>query len=363
MELTSRSHLQRANPQAPARSRHPSVRQDLYRPHVPHELRRRAGLARSAASCPTAPCRLDPSAMVLPLRPGGLRGHEGLPHARRQRPALPSHGKCAAAATTPASACASPRLTEEFSVEAVKALVMLWSRTGSPPSRAPPCISAPLSSPPTRSLGVHACPQLSLLHHPAARWAPTIAEGINPVKIYVEDEDVRAVRGGTGYTKCGGNYAASIRAGERGRGAGLRPGAVAGRRRAQVYRGSGHHERHVQDGRQGRHPRPHRLRAARHHPHVLPGAAPGLGRQGGGARLSPPKSCLTPLRAASWRRPGAPAPPPSISPIGELAMGRQACHRSTAARSARLTQKLYDTLTGIQWGTEPDPYGWTVPVE
>ena len=41
------------------------------------------------------------------------------------------------------------------------------------------------------------------------------AEGINPVKIYVEDEDVRAVKGGTGYTKCGGNYAASIRAGER----------------------------------------------------------------------------------------------------------------------------------------------------
>ena len=28
-----------------------------------------------------------------------------------------------------------------------------------------------------------------------------------------------------------------------------------------------------------------------------------------------------------------------------------------------LTQRLYDTLTGIQWGTEPDPYGWTVPVE
>ena len=41
------------------------------------------------------------------------------------------------------------------------------------------------------------------------------AEGINPVKIYVENEDVRAVKGGTGYTKCGGNYAASIRAGER----------------------------------------------------------------------------------------------------------------------------------------------------
>ena len=25
-----------------------------------------------------------------------------------------------------------------------------------------------------------------------------------------------------------------------------------------------------------------------------------------------------------------------------------------------LTQKLYDTLTGIQWGRIPDKYGWTV---
>ena len=35
-------------------------------------------------------------------------------------------------------------------------------------------------------------------------------EGMNPVKILVEDELVRAVKGGTGDTKCGGNYAASI---------------------------------------------------------------------------------------------------------------------------------------------------------
>ena len=25
-----------------------------------------------------------------------------------------------------------------------------------------------------------------------------------------------------------------------------------------------------------------------------------------------------------------------------------------------LAQKLYDTLTGIQWGTRPDPFGWVV---
>ena len=25
-----------------------------------------------------------------------------------------------------------------------------------------------------------------------------------------------------------------------------------------------------------------------------------------------------------------------------------------------LTRKLYDTLTGIQWGTVSDPFGWTL---
>ncbi|MBQ9598906.1 MAG: branched-chain amino acid aminotransferase [Clostridia bacterium] len=37
-------------------------------------------------------------------------------------------------------------------------------------------------------------------------------EGINPVKIYVEDNYVRAVKGGMGHTKTAGNYAASIKA-------------------------------------------------------------------------------------------------------------------------------------------------------
>ncbi|MCI5132571.1 MAG: branched chain amino acid aminotransferase, partial [Candidatus Electrothrix sp. EH2] len=38
------------------------------------------------------------------------------------------------------------------------------------------------------------------------------AEGFSPTKIYVEDEYVRAVRGGVGNVKTGGNYAASIKA-------------------------------------------------------------------------------------------------------------------------------------------------------
>ena len=40
------------------------------------------------------------------------------------------------------------------------------------------------------------------------------ASGLAPVNIYVEDEYVRAVVGGTGFVKTGGNYAASLLAGE-----------------------------------------------------------------------------------------------------------------------------------------------------
>ena len=28
-----------------------------------------------------------------------------------------------------------------------------------------------------------------------------------------------------------------------------------------------------------------------------------------------------------------------------------------------VAQKLYDTLTGIQWGIVPDDFGWTVKVD
>ncbi len=38
------------------------------------------------------------------------------------------------------------------------------------------------------------------------------ASGLNPVKILIEDKYVRAVRGGTGAVKTGGNYAASLKA-------------------------------------------------------------------------------------------------------------------------------------------------------
>ena len=51
-----------------------------------------------------------------------------------------------------------------------------------------------------------------------------------------------------------------------------------------------------------------------------------------------------------------------VSPIGELAMEGKKVTIS-GNQIGELTQKLYDTLTGIQWGKLEDKYGWTTPVE
>lgn len=58
-------------------------------------------------------------------------------------------------------------------------------------------------------LGVRASEtyRFMIILSPSGAYYP---QGINPVKIYVEDKYVRAVRGGTGFTKCAGNYAASL---------------------------------------------------------------------------------------------------------------------------------------------------------
>ena len=48
-----------------------------------------------------------------------------------------------------------------------------------------------------------------------------------------------------------------------------------------------------------------------------------------------------------------------VSPIGEMGWGER--HVTVnGGQIGALTRKLYDTLTGIQWGTVSDPFGWTL---
>ena len=73
-------------------------------------------------------------------------------------------------------------------------------------------------------------------------------------------------------------------------------------------------------------------------------------RGGGGGRRRDPEGSV-----------GAPAPRRSSRPVGELAYkGRR--HVVNGGRIGELAQKLYDTIVGIQYGTAPDPHGWTMLV-
>ena len=51
-----------------------------------------------------------------------------------------------------------------------------------------------------------------------------------------------------------------------------------------------------------------------------------------------------------------------ISPIGELKYGDKHMVINDG-KIGPISQKLYDTLTGIQWGRLPDEFGWTVKVD
>ena len=51
-----------------------------------------------------------------------------------------------------------------------------------------------------------------------------------------------------------------------------------------------------------------------------------------------------------------------VSPIGTLAYNDQS-YTVNHGQIGETTQYLYDTLTGIQWGKTPDPFGWTVPIK
>ncbi len=185
--------------------------------------------------------------------------------------------------------------------------------------------------------------------------------GMNPVKIYVEDEYVRASPGGTGYIKCGGNYAASL----------------IGQMKAheldyhQVLWLDGAERKYVEevgsmncffkiDG---------VIRTAPCVGTVLPGVTRmsciELLRKWGYAVDCDTRLSIDELVQAGQEGrleevfgTGTAA---VISPVGELRY-KDTVLTINNFQTGPVTQRLYDTLTGIQWGRLPDDMGWTLTV-
>ncbi len=187
-------------------------------------------------------------------------------------------------------------------------------------------------------------------------------EGLNPVKIYVEDEYVRATPGGTGFIKCGGNYAASL--------AGQMKAHEMGY--SQVLWLDGIERKYVEevgsmncffkiDG---------VIRTAPCVGTVLPGitrmSCIELLRDWGytvdcETRLSIDE-VMQAARTGHLEEVFGTGTAAVVSPVGQLYYEGETAVIG-GGKIGEVTQRLYDTLTGIQWGTVADEKGWVVPVE
>ena len=205
------------------------------------------------------------------------------------------------------------------------------------------------------ALGVHAVKNATfmIIGSPSGSY---YKEGINPVGIMIENEDVRTVRGGTGYAKCGGNYAASTRAGER----------AAKKGYSQVLWLDGVERKYVEEV--GAMNVMFKINGEIITPLLTGSILPGITRkswievlksQGYSVveRLISVDELLQALKDNSLEEAWGCGTAAVVSPIGKFAFGDQE-YVVNGGKIGTVTQGLYDTLTGIQWGKTPDPFGW-----
>lgn len=185
--------------------------------------------------------------------------------------------------------------------------------------------------------------------------------GIDPVKIYIEREYVRAVKGGTGFAKIGGNYASSLKGQEKAEKLGY----------AQVLWLDGLHRKYVDevgamnvffiiDGEV--------VTPALDEGSILPGvtraSAIELMRSWGmkvSERLLSVDEITEAAASGKLDEAFGTGTAAVISPIGELNDNGNKIVIN-GGKIGKVSKRLYDTLTSIQWGKAPDEFGWTTKV-
>lgn len=186
-------------------------------------------------------------------------------------------------------------------------------------------------------------------------------EGLNPVKIYVESKYVRAVRGGMGYAKTGGNYAASLKAQDE----------AEEQKYTQVLWLDGVERKYVEEvgtmnvffviGDEVVTP-------------ALQGSIlPGVTRMSAieilkswGLNVSERPIEIQEIYDAyqngQLKEAFGTGTAAVISPIGQLKWDDHVMEINNG-KIGEISQRLYDTLTGIQWGNIEDTMHWTVEVK
>lgn len=205
------------------------------------------------------------------------------------------------------------------------------------------------------TLGVHTVKRATfmIIASPSGSY---YKEGINPVKIMIEAEDVRAVKGGTGAVKCGGNYAASNRAGEKAAQVGY----------SQVLWLDGVHRKYIEEV--GAMNVMFKIDGEIVTPMLTGSILPGITRKSCievlkdmgykvSERLLSIDELIEALENGKLEEAWGCGTAAVVSPIGKFRYeGKE--YDVNGGKIGTVTQALYDTLTGIQWGKKEDKYGW-----
>lgn len=187
------------------------------------------------------------------------------------------------------------------------------------------------------------------------------AEGVNPVKIYVESQYVRAVAGGVGEAKTAGNYAAGLNAQEEAKDKGY----------SQVLWLDGVNKRYIEEV--GSMNVFFKINGVVHTPMLNGSILNGITRNSvitllkhWGVPVEERRISIDELveahRNGQFEEAFGTGTAAVISPIGELSFQDEK-YVINNGQIGELSQKVYDTITGIQMGKVEDPFGWVVALD
>ena len=307
---------------------------------------------------PYGPFQLDPAAMVLHY---GQEVFEGLKAYRTAEGKIQLFRpeKNMARLNVSCERLCIPKLDEEFALEAIKTLVKVeedWIPTEPGTS----LYIRPYVFATDAHVGVHPAKHLifAIILSPVGAYYP---QGLAPVKIFVEQKYVRAVIGGTGFTKAGANYAISLKGQEEAAEQGyVQTLWLDGVERKYIEEVGAMNVFFVIDDEVVT-------------PALLGSILGGITRmsiiellQSKGYKVSERRLSIDELVEAykngKLKEAFGTGTAAVISPIGELKYGDLVMAVNNG-EIGPISQMCYDTLTGIQWGKLPDTMGWVQEIK
>ena len=251
-----------------------------------------------------------------------------------------------------------PEIDVDFAVEALKALLRV-ERDWVPSSNGTSLYIRPFMISTDVGLGVHPAHiyRFFIILSPSGAY---YASGLNPVKIYVESTYVRAVPGGTGEAKTGGNYASGLAAQTLAGAAGYAQVLwLDGIERTYIEEVGAMNIFFVVDG---------KVITPKLNGSILGGvtrkSAIALLKAAGYA-VEERRISITELaeayNAGRFEECFGTGTAAVISPVGELRWGDKVMVIG-GGKIGPVSQLLYDEMTAIQWGRKAGPEGWSIKV-